>query len=154
MHLYMMGWKCCRNDPHATDLIVSRGVTSSSVIFFMSYINLYLCASALSFFPGCTCAWMPLLLLSNVLCPPLLLPPAALYQPWSSGSALSFSLSLFLTFSSTLVPATSLAFSSLPLIHFTNFPVMFPVFTVIHLPPHIHFWLTLATGHNFKMWYM
>uniref|UniRef100_A0A671SG39 Ankyrin repeat and SAM domain-containing protein 1A-like n=1 Tax=Sinocyclocheilus anshuiensis TaxID=1608454 RepID=A0A671SG39_9TELE len=50
---------------------------------------------------------------------------------------LSLSLSLFLTFSSTLLPATSLAFSSLPLIHFTNFPVTFPVFTVIHLfyPP-------------------
>ncbi len=153
MHLYMMGWKCCRNDPHATGLIVSRGVTSSSVIFVMS---LLICVSVLLPCPSSQGA--PVLECRCCYCQTCSAHRSS-YLPLPSISPgvqvlLSLSLSLSSSHSSTLVPATSLAFSSLPLIHFTNFPVMFPVFTVIHLPPHIHFWLTLATGHNFKMWYM
>lgn len=109
-----------------------RCVTSSSV----SLRKPVICVS----FPGCTCAWMPLLLLSHMLRPPPLLPPAALPQPWSSGSALS--LSFF----------HSPALFALPPFHFTNFPVMFSTFTVIHtFSPHAHLWLTLATGHKLKL---
>lgn len=131
----------CSNDPHVPSLILSRGVTSSPDIFFMSYMCLFCCRKPVicvsELLPGPPSQGAPVLECRCCYCHtcsahrPSYLPLPSI----SPGVQVLFSLSLsfFLTFSSTLLPATSLAFSSLPLIHFTNFPVTFPVFTVIHL---------------------
>lgn len=123
-------------------------VLSSPVPGLISWaFNTHLClCSRSSSFPGCTCTRMPLLLLSHLLRPPPLLPPAALCQPWSPGSALLSFVPFFYSLSLPSLTSSHLLYNHFFTLKLIFLP-LFILFTFLYLfwGFDLYFW---SSGHQ------